>query len=191
VEGTKTKYILVALVAAIIVVASIGLVLMTNESQGITALEGNEIANSLAKEWNESAELVYVMGMGEKYSDGRCEKWGYTYTNNNPDMNLSKGFALTICANGSIYSGELEHPPSPSIINDWIIDSDTAVEIAMSDSSIRDFMRTYYSEYLEYFTLTAGGWRIIWNDWGFMDDPHNIAVRIDATSGEITDVYNP
>jgi hypothetical protein len=193
VEGTKTKYILVALVVIVIVAASIGYYLIKDVGvEGITALEGKITADEIAKNWNSSAGLVYVMAMGEIYSDGRCEKWGYSYTNNNPNMNLSTGFAVTIYANGSVNSGEQE-PPSPSIINDWIIDSDKAYEIARTNPEIKNWLREYHNANLQSLVLTANqttsAWGIVWNDPGFMDDPHTSAIGIDASTGVVIDVY--
>lgn len=144
----RQPHLILILPVIIIIISALFYVVFFNEASGITALEERAVADNLAKEWNESAELVNVMGMGEIYSGGRCEKWGYSYTSNNPDINLSKGFAVTICANGTIYSGELR-PPSPSIINNWLIDSDEAMEIAKSNPEIKQFLNKYHSEHVE------------------------------------------
>ena len=153
----------------------------------ITAMEGKSEADNLAQKWNDSAVLVAVYGYGNS------GEWRYSYSSNHASINLSTGFDVFICANGTNVTEEREHPPSPYPISNWNIDSINAIKIAQSNSEIKEWLNKYDNAKLQSIILTANesssAWGIAWSDAGFMDDPHTIAIGIDARTGEVIDVY--
>jgi len=190
----ESKIIIVVIIAITIVVATIFLGRQMS-SRGITALERRDIADGLASTWNSSAILVNVMGMGNKYSDGTCSEWGYSYSNNHPDINKSKGFFVTVYTNGSYVTGEVEHPPSPQSLHNWSVDSIESVSIAKSNPEISEFLSSYPNAKIERIVfigeiIRSNGclMNIQWSDPGFMDNPHSARIWIDATNGEVIDV---
>jgi len=190
----KNRKILAIIMIGIILSITISAILYSyNESKGISAAEGLNKANELAEQWNSSAVLVYVQAMGEIYRDGKCEKWGYSYSNNNSNINQSKGFVITVFADFTYVTGERESPPSPHPIIIWKIDSDDAIQIAKSNPEITQWLDKYNNANIQSMVLTANsnasGWGIAWNDPGFMDDPHTAVININAITGEVLDVY--
>ena len=185
----RQPHLFIIIPVIIIIISALFYVVFFNEASGITAMEGKEIADNLAIEWNESAELVHVMGMGQKYENGKCEKWGYSYSNNNTYI-FSKGFTVTVFENGSFYIGELERPPSILSIKNWSIDSDKVVDIAKSNPNIEQWLNTYRNDdpqsiFLIALTNDTVIWEIEWSNSGFMDDPKWAQIQIDATTGEV------
>ena len=180
VEDTKTKFILVALVVIVIVVASIGFYLIKDGAgvDGITALEGRAQADEISKNWNPSAKLVHVMIMGETFFDGRSDKWGYSY---------SDGFAVTVFENGSYYSGELEAPPSVIPVINWSTDSDEAYQIAQNNSAISRFLSHSPDVYGFFLSATTGEpvWYIEWTYDAGHGDYKWANIEINATTGEV------
>ncbi len=194
-EGSKTKIIIASAIIIIIVIASIGIYLMGGGAGGITAMEGREIADDLASTWNSSAILVNVMGMGSKHSDGTCSEWGYSYSSNYPDINISKGYLVTVYADSSYITGEVEHPPSPQSLQNWSVDSTEATSIAKSNSEVSEFLSNYPNAKIERIVFVGNNIRsngclmnIQWSYNAWIDEPHNIRVWIDATNGEIVDI---
>jgi len=161
----------------------------SNEERGISALDGLNVANERAREWNPDASLVYVTGMGKIYSNGKCDKWRYTYSDNAPDINISKGFEIVVFWNGSYEEREIDHPPATHEIDKWNIDSTKALEIAKSSGHIRTYLEKHDDAYIESIVLTANesgcAWSISWMSWGFLDNPQTAVINIDATTGEV------
>ncbi len=186
------KKVLIAILVVILVLSGALYYIHTGEKEnekGITAMEGAKIANKNAEIWNSRASLVYVTGMGEIYSYGKCDKWRYTYSDNNPDLNLSKGFEVIVFENGSSIEREIDHPPATHEIDSWKIDSTKALEIAKSSDNIRTYLEKHDDAYIESVVLTANesgcAWSISWMSWGFWDDPQSAVINIDATTGEV------
>ena len=190
-EESKTKVIIIISLAIIVilVVASIRMYLITNESKGITAMEGKETADRIAKEWNESAVLYYIMGIGEIYDNGRCEGWRYEYINQPEDVNDSVRNYVIIFENGTTQTVDKPSPMNVNTFSNWNIDCEHAVEIAKANGEIKQWLAKYGGTQIQSITLSADenntGWGIVWSDTGFMDDPHSAGINIDAATGEV------
>lgn len=196
-EGAKTKYILVALVVIVIVVASIGYYLIKDAGvEGITAMEGKIIGDNLAKTWHDDAILVQVGSMDSEHNSGFSEAWIYTY--NSPSTEHMDGnFSLFEMVQIIVYANQTTHisywPNGGEMIpiTNWTIDSTHAYEIALDNQDISDFLHKYPSAdpgsslWVRMDYPDCPSWHICWQDWGFIDDPHNAEIYIDANTGEV------
>ena len=186
---SKKMKILLAIILSSLCLASLFMIHnVSNEDRGISALDGLNVANERAREWNPDASLVYVTGMGI-YSNGKCDKWRYTYSDNAPDINMSKGFEIIVFWNGAYEEREKDHPPATHEIDKWNIDSTKALEIAKSSRHMRTYLEKHDDAYIESIVLTANesgcAWSISWMSGGFLDNPQTAVINIDATTGEV------
>lgn len=78
-QTKKYKYLSIA-VAVGLAVAGITYFCISGSS-GISALEGKEIADKVASEWNSNAKIISVYGEKGSRTDGLANRWGYLYVN--------------------------------------------------------------------------------------------------------------
>ncbi|MHA2277230.1 MAG: hypothetical protein ACXAC2_15760 [Candidatus Kariarchaeaceae archaeon] len=190
---------LISIVLIVIIILSI-IISIDNlknddEEKGITAMEGKEIAENIAREWNRDAVLVYMRDASEMINNGHYLKWRYKYWNN-------KTYNDTSCIEIEIYSEKTViidytklYEQNERPISNWKIDSNRAYDIAVDDAKIKEWLSEYDDEKVDGFSLygsydntTNPCWVIHWYSPGFMDDPHNAHIVIDATNGNILEV---
>ena len=186
----KIHIITVVISIVVILIISATFFIFYDKDQEISAIEGKILADEIAQDWNSSVGLVRVNLMTSigGTDNGLAQAWGFSYNCNASSI----GFAVTIFSNGSYVCSEVE-PPTPYRINNWTIDSDEAFEIAKSNPEIKGWLDDHRNAVVQSMTLTAGptstSWGIAWFDSGFIDDPHTAVIGLNATTGEITNVY--
>ncbi len=193
-EGSKTKLIIVSVIVIILVIASLGIYLMGNGASGITAMEGREIADEVAYEWNNSAELVEIRSLimdNKGYSSG----WLYVYASSTEIEYSATGLEVSVLANKSYTINEIPHPPSFIPISNWVLNSPEIVETAKLNSEISSFLSQYSDARITSMALVGQNesdlkclWTIEWADAGLMDNPHWIRIRLNGETGEVYDV---
>ena len=190
VEGAKTKYILVALVVIVIVTASVGYYLIKDGEvgvDGITAMEGLDIANPLAKNWNTSAVLIVASKGSNMNGNGEFQLWYYLYTNTQNFTNTPQCLEIQVFSNGSYKLRYDAGIGDKRPINSYIIDSDKAYDIATAQSELKTFF--IHNPMLDHMSLSNSSgtpsWYIDWAyDAGF-DNPKWAEIQIDANTGEV------
>ena len=201
----RYKKIILSFVCILTVVMIIGTLIyscLEKKEDLITAIEGKFIADELAKEWYNDALLVEVgqIGGGHDDNNGKDSRWYYKYVSHSTNItekNIIKYERLYVyvMSNGTT-TNETAFRIREDIgkpIERWIIDSDQAVKIAKENPKISEFLSKYKGAHVglnlrmedEYPNAI---WSIGWSHQGFMDDPHNANIVIDATNGEILEV---
>jgi len=190
VDGTKTKVIIVSLVAIVIIVASIGFYLIKTGPSYISAMERKTLADEIANNWNSSAFLIIVSSGGDSDENGRYSNWQYCYATSHDRANQTNEYSITIYSNGTTSIFEFDNPFGSDGINNWTIDSDEAYQIAIANESVQNMIHTNF---------TAGpGMQLYQNDnrtfWGISwHDPREVTFfvifRVDATTGELLLYY--
>ena len=198
------KYTLTIIGITLLIVIFLCIYYLTfcNEHSVITAMEGRSISDKVAEEWHNDAVLVEVGQIGGGYDDdnGKDSHWYYKYislSTNITEKNITKYERLYVYVMSSgITKNETAFHVREVIggpIENWIIDSVQAVSIAKENPKIGEFLSKYKGAQLglnlrmedEYPNAI---WSIGWSHQGFMDDPHNANIVIDATNGEILEV---
>lgn len=193
--------ILISIAIGIIVVATLLAVTLYNPvrlESYITAKEGYRIAEKVAKEryGDKPLWLNYVIWRGEKNNEGKGEEWEYSFS---CQVNSSsyEGFCVRVHSNGKteFLGPESTNLPPTNPISNWTVDSHTAAEIVTKLSTIKNFLSKYNDARVDHFQLSKAPkysnktiWAIYWHSPGFMDNPHNAHVIIDAHTGEILEV---
>ena len=152
-------------------------------------------ADNLALKWNKDALLVYLRDFSDENDHGFYQKWRYkywdgkSYTQNSCiEIEVSKDYA-EIIRYTNLYI-ENERP-----ISNWLVNSNNAYAIGVNNYNISSWLSKYsdantdgFSLYGAYENNTNPLWVINWHSPGFMDNPHNARIVIDATNGNIIDV---
>jgi len=194
VEGSKTKYILVALVVIVIVTASIGFYLIkdgASDIQPVSALDKIDFANQIATDWK-SDSILYAVCMQEQNNNGEITAWRYEYYSPSTANIVNNNHTIYTCGKVYLFSNGthiIKSFNSSNIypIDNWTIDSDDAYDIAMENSEITSFLHHEPCPFL--FQLSNDSVRSIWQiewcyDAGF-DDPKWAEIHIDANTGEV------
>ena len=190
-EESKNRIVVISLaIIVIIVVASLGYYLVYQKNSGITAMEGREVADEIAIDWNENAILINVRAIN-MCDDGTSESWVYYYS---PTLNIvgnTNCLSVWVFSNSSTRLRYDAEPGDGRPINNWDIDSDEAYEIALSNYEVNLFMLK--NPKFDTFQLghsPSGNfiWYLGWSDNGFLDNPSSIYVQIDATTGQVLSV---
>ena len=201
-EESKKRIVVISLaIVVIIVVASLGLYLYNGDSgeaslEGISAMEGKDMADEVAISWNSSAILTQVENYNyhvQPYetirlnSNGESIAWTYVYSDNNPTKSLTIWYYVIIYENGTYGSGEIQSH-SYREITDWNIDSTEALEIASSYPPFQEWRDSSGKPYLHSMGLIAYPEETRWNVF-FMDSDGWVlgeySMWVDATTGEV------
>lgn len=187
-----TKTIVSFLVIFIVFVTVVGCLdwhLLQSKPQVISAHEGLEKTNSIAKGWRQNATLVVIYSAGEVTSEGKATKWRYSYAELSMITNTTKGYDVILSSDGSFTTYETKSPPTRYALSNWTIDSDEAIKIARENPTISTYLSTYKGATIESMAIganqTCSGWTIEWSDQGFMDNPHSAKISIDANTGNV------
>jgi hypothetical protein len=185
----------------ILILLIISIILFNNQNSSnrryISALEGRNQADDIAKDWNENATLISI-GVSDKENvtmDGKCTKWTYVYYNNLTNKSID-ALWIIIGENGLISMGNysISGPSSFRSIDYNIIDSTKAFEIAKENDKISSFLLEYDYIVIEDFSLDTKSiiprdnhpmWYIHWYSPGDFDNPKNMEIKIDAVTNEI------
>ena len=190
----KTKFIVISLVIVIILIASLGIYLIEDGAGGITAMEGKEIADEIAKEWSQDAVLSLIHKGSLMIHDGYFQIWGYYYLDSPIINNTTKCIGITVESNGDTFITHNISINGIRPITDFSIDSDEVYDIAKEIPDIASFIKTNPS--VEVFSLDASTgdsiWTIEWVGASVVDHARLAQVQIDANTGEVlfVQVYN-
>ena len=194
VERKMPARMILIIVVVIIVLFSTIYFLSRDEVGWITALEGNEIADQTALNWNSSAELVEIRSYSID-NNGYSVSWRYVYTSSSTPSNLVKGLEVLVFSNGSFNVNELPNPPSFIPISNWVIDSSEIVETAKENSAVSSYLSEYPNADISVMALVGQNesglnclWTIEWVDEGWLDNPHWTRIRLNGTTGEVVEV---
>ena len=140
--GKKTRILICCIVVVIIVVSAIVVFFVTQKQPSyITAKEGFEKAEPIAKKWNNASNLCIVY---PRYisQDGKSEQWVYIF-----EAPFSKGIrgelTIKIYSNGNVNTEEYyggNFIPGLNFVPNWTIDSDEAMEIAKKNKTIAEYL---------------------------------------------------
>ena len=181
------RYALISVILVVIIISSfIAFNTLLNKDKGITAKEGLEKAYEIARKWNKSAVLGSVRTIDSEHLDGKSSYWIYGFLN---PYNYSGFIDIKVYSSGKTeihsYSTNLNVSYDPALW-EWNIDSPEAYEIAMKNPEVRNSASKYSIDQIEF---SLGGetptWVISFTDWGFLDDPHSIMVKIASNTGEV------
>lgn len=188
------------LILILVIILTIGSIFsyyfhINDKTDGINAMENIETVDELATQWNSTAKLYYIIGGGEIYEDGSCDFWFYEYVTQPPDVNDSVRLSIKVYSNGTIIQTEDNRPIIFNPLENWSIDSDSAVEIAKLNEEVSNYLSKYPGAKIDRIAFVGENTRtngclmnIEWTDPGFADDPHSARIWIDATNGEVIDV---
>ena len=193
-EGTKTKYILVALVVIVIVAASIGFYLIKDgaiNTQSVSAFDKIDSANQIAINWKNDS-VLYAICMQEQNNNGEITAWRYEYFSPSSAIIVNINHTIYTCCKVYLFSNGTNKINSFNSSNIYPsdnlkIDSTDAYDIAMSNSEIEDFM--HHDPGLFLFQLSNDSIRSVWQiEWTYdagFDDPKWAEIHIDANTGEV------
>ncbi|MFW6142024.1 MAG: hypothetical protein ACOC53_05635 [Candidatus Saliniplasma sp.] len=191
---TKTVPCLIITLLLISLMTS-GCIEIKDDPEGLTALEGIDLAEEVASNWSENAVLVYVGKSGSMVSGGVYSRWGYRYAASSNVSNSVEQIGIAVNADMTYtireFEGTLHHHP----IYNWNIDSDEAYETAKDNDQIQEFFSKYERTDVERFTLFGGEgdsdptWKIHWSySGGIFGDPVHAEIRINARTSEVIEV---
>lgn len=199
-ELKKKLVITVSVIISIfLLLVIIGVVLLLVPSsppdleQPLTALEARYVADEIADNWTENPILLTA---GSRIDENKIIMWFFKFwdgTNKtNNCMSITVFIDKTYHTNHTRFKYQFEYP-----INNWTIDSDKAYSIAIDNSKIKDFFKEYSDAHFWEIQLEgidpngveSATWYLYWMSAGFMDNPHNIHIAINAENGEVIDVY--
>ena len=180
IDKARSVLLLIAIIIVVTLLA-VSIIKPVNTFEGITALEGYEIAEM----YSENGTLFHVQLPSVQIRDGLADGWKYSYGYYDNNGDITHNVAIYVFSNNTVLirnSSGVGYPGGK--ITNWTIDSDEAYSIAMSDDRIKDFEGTLRYMNLDYFDdkLT---WYISWGKSGFLDDPKWANIEIDATTGEV------
>ena len=166
---------------------------ISDNEKGITALQGEDIADNIAKEWNQNATLAHVSrGTYEMYDGGKFESWYYVFFVNFTYPSSEKGLSIRVFSDGRVETSEMETAYEDYPLKNWTIDSDEAYSIAMKNEKMTEYMNRYGDATVDSFYLTMPSensphpvWNIYFMAGGADLSPHNANISIDATTGEV------
>jgi len=193
----KKQKIAGMIIVTIFLILFLSLQLSQNDKHGISAKEGKEIADSIAKNWHNDSVFVYCGSMGS-CKDGLAEEWYYVYYSPSTkvvEYNITKYEQSFIYVNANGYtkidSGFAVDSAIGLPARNWVLDSTDVAQIAKDNPTISAYLSKYKNPSAGYTLQVIESypnrttWSIGWIDWGVMDDPHSARIYIDATTGEV------
>lgn len=183
-KSIASTIVVVSIVLAIVVIAFF-IARPGISDRGITAMEGKLIADKIAHNWSEEAILVYVRDSSEMTKGGYFLAWSYKYWDGKNDSDNSLG--IKVYSDGRTTTRVTKLYDEQQITN-WMLDSDEAYKIAKENNEIKKWLSKYRDARVDGFMLTGSNWYIHWYSPGFMDQPHNANIILDANTGEVLEV---
>ena len=189
----KIPFFIVILIAIIIVFTALTYVLFSPPTDDImTAIEGVDIANEIAEEWDSTAILVSVADDDFNIDEnGKSDVWWYIYLGDETETNNTELFIVKVHPDDS-YTTEIlttDDIPFNHEIEEWTIDSNEALEIAWTEPYFIEFREEYgVSEISMGLYYNNSGERAEWEIIILEDkswNPDEYLFRIDAKTGEI------
>lgn len=184
----RQPHLLIIIPVIIIIVSAMFYVVFFNEAseEGVTAMEGLDIAKPIAYDWNNQSELLCVNTITGDMEGKAVVKWRYIFA----DINQSQELSVYVFPDGSTEFENCLSYLEGTIIN-WTIDSDEAINISKEIDEIDYFLTKYADErhiehvnlqlYVDEDVLT---WHV---EWSVLIDDNNFwaTVHVDATTGEV------
>jgi len=195
----STKTIMLTLFIAFLILSGFYIYTQNaDEKRGITAMEGKEIADSVAKNWHNDSIFVYLGSMEDSDKNGFAEKWYYVYYSPSTKLvenNITRYESTYIYVDAS-YSTIMDTEMSVDSeigtpIKNWTLDSVDAAEIAKKNPTISSYLSkhgnadTGYGLQITDKYPTLAVWHIVYLDMGYLDAPHNAEIYVDAMTGEV------
>jgi len=148
VEKSKDMLIISSFVFIIILFSTLSYLFIRMEyNEGFTAIEGLEIANKVAYEWNSSSVLVSIHSK-HLIINGKSQIWRYSYSNNFEKDNNFTHVHIYVYSNERFeIMPEFEFSYIPDIKN-LNIDSDEALDIIYTDQKFKQFNEKYDRYYI-------------------------------------------
>lgn len=186
-DESKNKIILISLITIFIVIASLGVYLVEDGVNGITALEGKEIADELAHEWSQDA-ILYAINEGSlMVGEGYFQIWGYYYFDSPNVTTATECLGITVESNGDTFIFHNSTIDKTIPISDISLDSDDAYDIAKNNLEIDTYLESNPS--VELFSLDSSTgipiWTIEFVEASLVDHARWALIQIDANTGEI------
>jgi len=193
----KMPFIVVMSIVIIIFITALTHILFFSPTDDkMTAMEGVDIANYVAKEWDSSAILISVTDVDFNVDkNGESDVWRYIYLDDDAETDNLELFIVKVHPDNSHTTEILmtDYMTFNHEIEGWTIDSDEVLEIAWAESDFIEFreecgvgeisMGLYYNNSEE-----RAEWEIIiLEDKIWKDDEY--LFRIDAETGEILDAF--
>ena len=161
-------------------------------NNGISALDGKQIADPIAINWSRNATLFEIRGHSPN-NNGYADYWFYVYVNSSfiPRINTS---AIEIKThNKNSYSTHifetLEHQDNLPPVGQFSIDSTEAYDIALSNEIIKRYLSKYDAKNIRLELSNSSNipqWRIEWKiDATGNEDYKRAEIHIDANTGEV------
>lgn len=190
----KNKLYWVLPILIVIILAGLVYFMFLTESSysfnpGITAKEGKLIADDVAKNWCHNASLSDI-GLYYNITKNDWDGWTYDYWNNSRVDFINSTITVIVNSNGDYFIEKRWLSISEFPIEDWVIDSDEAYEIAISQDEykiIKEYDASIANFHLDYETGQYEGHKLIWNPWWDVNDKAIYLGRaeIDAMTGEV------
>jgi len=186
-DESKNKIIVISLIIIFIIIASLGIVLIEDGANGITALEGKKIADELAKEWRQDAVLYSINEGSTMVGEGHFQIWGYHYYDGPNVTTTTECLGITVESNGDTFIFHNSTIDKTIPIGNISLDSDDAYNIVKDIPAINPYLETNPS--VEIFSLDASTGTPIWTiefvEASLVDNARWAQVRIDANTGEV------
>jgi len=190
--GKKTKILICCIVVVMIVVSAIVVFFVTQKQPSyITAKEGFEKAEPIAKKWN-NASVLRGLRSGV-FQDGRSEGWLYEFI-----APFSEGIigalSVEIYFNGNVktyeYRGQGNFTPRLNFVPNWTLDSDEAMELAKKNQTIAEYLSKCSEAYASMDLSANETYSCVW--WIEFDYPFRITegsyhatISIDGHTGKV------
>lgn len=187
-EENKKKAITITIATIVILLVGLaGIYVINSKVSGITAMEGREIADVAAQEWNTSAKLSYMTSENNIYSDGTSSCWLYHYIVDDLPEESERVF-IYVYENKSYEISEAE-PIIFYFIDELDMDSTEALEQAMANPQTNDWLSSRPDASLTLMVLDtnmSGATGTYWSIW-WIDNETNeqIGSIVEASTGEV------
>ncbi len=163
------------------------------EDEGITAMEGKEIADNIALNWSENATLIQI-GTSLISESGKADTWYVMYELPTKIGTVGETKEFKVFSNGTvkeIFSSSGKYW-GKSLEENWSIDSDKLISIATSNERMKEWLSNHHDAEIEDFGIGINLEYsenpicvISWMSWGLWDNPQSARIIIDADTGEV------
>ena len=191
------KYLkIIGISLIVIIILTVSLFYYFNSSKMISGLEAIELTTPYANNWDDNAVLVsitannfYAEPTTLNDSAGLFEEWFCTYAVLPSNENSTSVIQFRVFSNGTVIEQSQGNTTYlfEGVISNWIIDSDEAYHIAISDDVVKSWMQDHPNAKLGLFgsnPLDNSTWSISWID--KTDDNYGfLSADINAITGEI------
>jgi len=190
VDKGKDTLMIISVVIVIVLLTGLSYYYLqqSDEAEGITALEGKEIADVIAFEWDKDAMLMAIIPSDDIDENGNGLRWNYYYLNSLVPGNVSE-LTVLVAYNDTVisdarnisYSLDEEFP-----IDGDFLDSNQAAEIVYGTDTYIEWEQVHKASKVMFLVLHNDSVRNVWlitvdggNDYNYY-----WPIRINATTGE-------